>query len=416
MIKQSSLPLKVIKIQIIKNENETFEEILKTINREFGDDFKIEDIMKNRLKMITDKKHVNVDIDFEDDLLIMTFKIEYKGEYVIKDVLDVDLKIFDLSRILKNKNILSTFIILNPTAHSAEDAIKLFSLYSKALNMKKIGVSIVRGFLLSMLESSEDEDMLFDKYYILSSPDIEDSDRIFDEIFSDIRKIAVYTAKISSIYGGSERLFITLEPGEVEINRKTEEFLWDLMFSSEKVEIESLESWLNYTMEKESTITTMIASMQKNYIEVESSVAKICAIYKKLNERRFNDYPLNFEVDVKSYDYVKKRFNAYILRGRALRERLVTVREEIRTYLSLQQQRISLEEQKASREQLVRLVNLQEIFHKVEIFIVAVYITEMAKIIFEVLAGEMAELLTAFFIPLALLLAWRVSRLLHRVQ
>lgn len=97
-----------------------------------------------------------------------------------------------------------------------------------------------------------------------------------------------------------------------------------------------------------------------------------------------------------------------------MKERVATVREEIRTYLSLQQQKITIEEQKASREQLVRLVNLQEIFHKVEIFIVAVYITEMVKIIFEVLVHKIAHLLTAFFIPVALFLAWQISHLLHR--
>jgi hypothetical protein len=37
-----------------------------------------------------------------------------------------------------------------------------------------------------------------------------------------------------------------------------------------------------------------------------------------------------------------------------------------------------LEEQKASKAKLVRLVGLQKIFHKVEIFILAVYMTEMA--------------------------------------
>jgi hypothetical protein len=52
--------------------------------------------------------------------------------------------------------------------------------------------------------------------------------------------------------------------------------------------------------------------------------------------------------------------------------------KEVRIYLSLQQQKLAIDEQKSSREQLMRLVNLQEIFHKVEIFIAAVYITEMA--------------------------------------
>jgi hypothetical protein len=66
---------------------------------------------------------------------------------------------------------------------------------------------------------------------------------------------------------------------------------------------------------------------------------------------------------------------------------------------------------KSSKEQLV---NLQEIFHKVEIFIVTVYITEMTRIAFEVLSHEHASFFTALSIPFALLIAIIVSRLLHK--
>jgi hypothetical protein len=83
-----------------------------------------------------------------------------------------------------------------------------------------------------------------------------------EDILSDIKYLAIYTAELSKIYNDSKRFFITLEPGETEINRKTEDFLWELMFKPEPVEVEDLESWLNYTMEKESIITTMMASVQ----------------------------------------------------------------------------------------------------------------------------------------------------------
>ena len=88
--------------------------------------------------------------------------------------------------------------------------------------------------------------------------------------------------------------------------------------------------------------------------------------------------------------------------------------EEVRTYLSLQQQKISIEEQKASKDQLVRLVNLQEMLHKLEILIVAVYLTEMAKVFFEAFMHEHTHLYTALFIPIALLLSIFIGRLLHK--
>jgi len=49
-----------------------------------------------------------------------------------------------------------------------------------------------------------------------------------------------------------------------------------------------------------------------------------------------------------------------------------------------------------------------------EIFILAVYMTEMARIVFEVVAESEATLHTAIFIPVALVVAVVVSRLLRR--
>ena len=73
-----------------------------------------------------------------------------------------------------------------------------------------------------------------------------------------------------------------------------------------------------------------------------------------------------------------------------------------------------MEEQKSSKEQLVRLVKLQEILHKLEILIVAVYLTEMARIVFEAFAHQRATVLTVGFIPVAPIMAVLIGRLLHR--
>lgn len=63
----------------------------------------------------------------------------------------------------------------------------------------------------------------------------------------------------------------------------------------------------------------------------------------------------------------------------ALRIQLNTILDAVRTYLGIQQQRLSIEEQASSKDQLIRLVNLQEILHKLEILIVAVYCIENIK-------------------------------------
>ena len=125
------------------------------------------------------------------------------------------------------------------------------------------------------------------------------------------------------------------------------------------------------------------------------------------------DQPSSLEGEIRAYKRIPETYENYLVRSDALKARLGTVMESVRTYLSIQQQKLSLEEQKASKEQLVRLVDLQEIFHKVEIFILAVYITEMARIVFEVVAEHNALILTALFIPVALVAAIGVTRLLH---
>jgi hypothetical protein len=48
------------------------------------------------------------------------------------------------------------------------------------------------------------------------------------------------------------------------------------------------------------------------------------------------------------------------------------------------------------------------------VLIVAVYILEMARIIFEAFAHEHVNLLSAIFVPIALLISIIIERLLHK--
>jgi uncharacterized membrane-anchored protein len=59
--------------------------------------------------------------------------------------------------------------------------------------------------------------------------------------------------------------------------------------------------------------------------------------------------------------------------------------------------------------QLVRLVNLQEILHKLEVLVLTFYLTGMARIVFEAMLHESANVLTAAFIPFALLTSILIS-------
>jgi len=111
-------------------------------------------------------------------------------------------------------------------------------------------------------------------------------------------------------------------------------------------------------------------------------------------------------------------FGSFIERTEALMNQLDTVLETVRTYLGIQQQKLSIKEEASTKEQLIRLVNLQEILHKLEVLIVAVYLTEMAGIVFEALVHEHDRSIdrSALFIPVALIVSVMIGRLLHRSE
>lgn len=359
-----------------------------------------------------------------EKLLVFSSTVKYDSGYELRNVIDNGLNLFDFSSFVSSStrpDLLSTFVTFIPLTKDEGLARSLVDQYSDCLARSKIGIGIVRGCLLSILESGIEEEELFNRYYYLSPyllPSGEAEKRA-EEILDDIKHLAVCTAQISKLYSGC-RNFFSLESGETEVAEKTEEFLWKLRPSArrpaERVDLKTLESWLDFIMERDSTISAVAATMRVNRMEAKLIVDRIEDVFEKLNERSFEDHPRNFELELRAYNKAIEPFEKTIVRSEALKARLGTVMDEVRTYLSLQQQKITIDEQKASREQLVRLVNLQEILHKLEILIVAFYITEMASLVFEALAHEIAPLLTAAFIPLALLVAVGISRLLHRPQ
>jgi hypothetical protein len=346
----------------------------------------------------------------------LTSTIRYAAGPGSDDVVSAGMRFFaEFDRLVTlPSTVFTTFVIFAPEAVDEAYASALIEAYSRELSKPIIGVSLVRGCLLSILESrSEGEE--FNKYYFVSP--IKSSrytlPQSSTETMEDIKNVAIHSAKLSRLHWGSNSFFSALKPGEVEISERTETFLWNLM-QPEPVGLETLESWLGYIMEREASLSAMISAMRGNLIEAQSMISRIEGVFRRLNERSFNEEPRSLEGEAMEYNRIPKTYEDYLVRSEALKARLGTVMDSVRTYLSIQQQKLTLEEQKASKEQLVRLVGLQEIFHKIEIFILAVYMTEMARIIFEVVAGNEATLFTAIFIPVALVVAVGVSRLLHR--
>lgn len=407
--------MRVIKIQVFQwdggDKDLLFDEVIKAVKERYED----VEVRDGVLEVYIGDIICRFRMERIDDFFVLTSTIEYGGSHEIENVLKNDLSLFDLSGSLSplsSQNILSTFITFISPTESEDSAIALVEKFSHHSSKPKMGVGIVRGCLFSIFEPEEE---LFNRCYLLSPISLpsEVAEKNLTEVLSHVKHLAVYTAELSKLYINCKSLFTTFQSREVEVREKTMEFLWKLI-GPKPIELETLASWLNYIMERALTLSTMIAIMQANHVEAKLTVSKLRSVFKKLNERSFKDHPRNFDIDIEVYDRIVKIFEGHIVKGEALKAHLETVMEEIRVYLRFQQQKIALEEQKASKEQLIRLVDLQKIFHKIELFIVAVYITEMARIVFEVLAHEIAMILTALFIPVSLLLAMGVSHLLHK--
>ena len=400
-------------LNVEEKDREEFEDkIIQVIKQNYEGHIKT----NNSLELFTDKNKCSCIVKKSEGFFVLRSTIVYEQVRELESVLEDDLQFYDFSGIIQSSlpsKLSTTFTIFIPAAADDEHASSLVEQYSDQLSRFKQGIGVVRGFVFSIFDSGVDDE-LSDKFFFLSPLSSARSDeRRIEEILSEIERLAVYTSELLELHSGSKNFFSVLEIGESEISERVEGYLWKLL-SPEPVELQTLESWLSYIMERGSTVSAMVGKMKINYTEARSIVFKVENLFNRLNERGFEDYPRNFELEAEKYGRIVRNFENFSVRSEALKSRLETAMEEIRTYLSLQQQKLAMEEQKSSNEQLERLVNLQEIFHKVEIFIVAVYITEMARTVFEALVHEMVNLLTALFIPIALVLAIGISRILHR--
>jgi hypothetical protein len=411
---KKSQALRIIRLQIIQSiEKYAFtEQVHEAITARYKDVTKGEDT----LELKVNGGQLQYKIEALEDFTVLTSTIRYNADPGNEDIVNVGMRLFDEfdPLITLPPPVFTTFFIFAPETIDEAHASALIDAYSRQLSKPTIGISIVRECLFSILESRSESEQ-FNKYYFVS-PIKSSHDTLpqnFNETIEDIKTVAIHSAQLSRLHWGSNSFFSALKPGEVEISERTETFLWNLM-QPEPVGLETLESWLGYIMEREASLSAMISAMRGNLIEAQLIISKIESVFRRLNERSFNEEPTSLEGEIKKYNMIPKTYEDYLVRSEALKARLGTVMDSVRTYLSIQQQKLTLEEQKASKEQLVRLVGLQEIFHKIEIFILAVYMTEMARIIFEVVAESEATLLTAIFIPVALVVAVGISRLLHR--
>jgi hypothetical protein len=234
------------------------------------------------------------------------------------------------------------------------------------------------------------------------------------ELCGEMATVAAYAGRLSRLRARHDLALRQIDASEQSTQMRINEILAGLRLPLEQIRPESLEGILTEVTTLFSRLSILAGAMRRDYVRAQALVRGVGRLLLVWNEEPLGSYPKSSFVEAEAYESLIAPFKDYIDRVEAMRTQLNTVLEAVRTYLEIQGQRTSVEEQKSSREQLIRLVNLQEMVGKLEILIVAVYLTEMARIVFEAITHEGADILTAVFIPVALALAVLISRLLHR--
>lgn len=238
------------------------------------------------------------------------------------------------------------------------------------------------------------------------------SEAIWPLVF-DISYLALHAGEMSRLYSERVLMFSQMEAAESNTQLRINEILLNMRRPVDEMQPDDLEEVLKEITIQYSRLSTLASSMRRDYVKAQGILRGLRNLLKRWNERPLGERLTNSSAMIDDFESRTAPFGDFIERTEALMAQLNTVLDSVRTYLGIKQQKMSIMEESSSKEQLIRLVNLQEILHKLEVLIVAVYLTEMAKVVFEALAHESANLLTALFIPLALIISILIGRLLH---
>jgi hypothetical protein len=309
----------------------------------------------------------------------------------------------------------STFVIRIAEAKSLKEASNMAETYA-ARRLSSAG--IVDGCLVSTMPSLAcDQAFTTLRWELVVSPlshHLEEASSSVWRLAGELASLASYAGRLSHLRSRRELMLKQVDASEESTQLRIDEILMELRKPAEQLKPEDLEEVLREVTVLFSRLSVLGSTMRRDYVKASSILREIRALFQAWNEEGVEGYPRNSAIELDSFEGIVAPLMDFTDRVEALRGQLDTVLDAVRTYLSIQGQRMSIEEQRSSREQLIRMVNLQEILHKLEILIVAFYLTEMGRLFFEALIPETAGLLTIGFIPAAFIIAISVMRFLHR--
>lgn len=316
---------------------------------------------------------------------------------------------------LLSVNPASSFILRVRQAKSLKEALSTAEGYA-AQRMRSAGM--VQECLVSTIrDSTVDQACSALRRDLIVSPlsrRLEEASSSVWRLADDATSLASSAGRLSHLWSGRELMLKQLDASEESTQLRIDEILMELRKPAEQLKPEDLEEVLREVTVLFSRLSVLASTMRRDHVKASSVLRQIRALFQAWSEESVEGYPTNSAIELGTFEGLVAPFRDFTDRVEALRAQLDTVLDAVRTYLGIQGQRLSIEEQRSSKEQLIRMVNLQEILHKFEILIVAFYLTEMGRLFFDALLPETAGLLTIGFIPAAFIIAISVMRLLHR--
>jgi hypothetical protein len=298
---------------------------------------------------------------------------------------------------------------------SVDDLEASFQRFSKKTGLSIRSVSKIGTYLLATIEGED--------YQPASSKELlaifhggydEVLTRSAWELCFKIGSLADIWGSISHLYSERQPMLNQIDASESSTQVWINEVLARMRKPIEEIQPSDLEDSLKEITIQFSRLSTLTNSMRRDYVKAKALIRSARRLLSVWNEKTVGELPLTSSVELDELEDVVAPFSDFIERTEALTMQFNTVLDSVRTYLGIQQQKLSLSEQSSSRKQLIQLVSLQETLHKLEVLVVAFYLTEMARIVFEVVLRESANLLTVLFIPVALLFSLLLSQILGK--
>jgi len=298
-----------------------------------------------------------------------------------------------------------------------EDSFRELERLSHAHNRAILSAGIVRSCVLATLKEHVEnaQTCLRRNLLLLSTTSIVgEAGAELGNLIEEMAQYAMLGGRLNTLFRERAVVFKQIDSSEASTQERIQDILSNIRRPPDQIEPADLGSMLTEVSGIFARLTTITGSMRRDYVTARSHANRIRGIFNSWTEKRVVNYPTNSSVEISRVEQIVSTFKDNADRLRALRTQLDTVLETIRTYVGIQQQNITVEEQRDTKRLLARMVDLQETLHKLEILIVAFYITEMGRLVFETAAHNMVNILTVAFIPIALLMAIAIRRLVHR--